>query len=83
MIVRERAEIRRVAWREFELLIERSVLDGPAATLLGKTEGDLDHWLTFVGEPAVSPTNNAAENLYISTVLGNAIFNTTLNKANS
>jgi len=22
----------------------------------------IDHWLTFIGEPAVSPTNNAAEN---------------------
>ena len=31
-------------------------------TLLGKIEGGLDHWLTFVGEPAVSLTNNAAEN---------------------
>jgi hypothetical protein len=31
------------------------------ATLLGKIEGGLDHWLTFIGEPAVSPTNNAAE----------------------
>jgi len=37
------------------------VPDGPVATLLGKIEGGLDHWLTFVGEPAVSPTNNAAE----------------------
>ncbi len=36
--------------------------DGPVATLLGKIEGGLDHWLTFIGEPAVSPTNNAAEN---------------------
>jgi hypothetical protein len=43
-------------------LVERSVADGPVATLLGKIEGGLDHWLTFVGEPAVSPTNNAAEN---------------------
>ena len=32
------------------------------STLLGKIEGGLDHWLTFVGEPAVSPTNDAAEN---------------------
>jgi transposase len=32
------------------------------STLLGKIEGGLDHWLTFIGEPAVSPTNNAAEN---------------------
>ena len=32
------------------------------ATLLGKIDGGIDHWLTFVGEPAVSPTNNTAEN---------------------
>jgi transposase len=60
--IRERAELQRVARRELESLIERSVPDGPVATLLGKIEGGLDHWLTFVGEPAVSPTNNAAEN---------------------
>ncbi|MDV7351366.1 IS66 family transposase [Halorubrum distributum] len=58
----ERAELQRVARRELESLIDRSVPDGPVATLLGKIEGGLDHWLTFVGEPAVSPTNNAAEN---------------------
>nr|WP_254838669.1 IS66 family transposase [Natronomonas marina] len=60
--IRERAELQCVARRELESLIERSVPDGPVATLLGKIEGGLDHWLTFVGEPAVSPTNNAAEN---------------------
>jgi len=43
-----------VARRELESLIEQSVPDGPVATLLGKIEGGLDHWLTFVGEPAVS-----------------------------
>ena len=58
----ERAELQRVARRELESLIERSVPDGPVATLIRKIEGGLDHWLTFVGEPAVSPTNNAAEN---------------------
>jgi len=62
LTVRERAELQRVARRELESLIELSVPDGPVATLLGKIEGGLDHWLTFVGEPAVSPTNNAAEN---------------------
>jgi len=62
LTVRERAELQRVARRELESLIEQSVPDGPVATLLGKIEGGLDHWLTFVGEPAVSPTNNAAEN---------------------
>ncbi len=62
LTVRERAELQRVARRELESLIERSVPDGPVATLIKKIEGGLDHWLTFVGEPAVSPTNNAAEN---------------------
>jgi transposase len=62
LTLRERAELQRVARRELESLIERSVPDGPVATLLGKIEGGLDYWLTFVGEPAVSPTNNAAEN---------------------
>ncbi len=61
LTIRERAELQRVARRELESLIERSVPDGPVATLLGKIEGGLDHWLTFIGEPAVSPTNNAAE----------------------
>ena len=58
---RERTELQRIARRELESLTELSVPDGPVATLLGKIEGGLDHWLTFVGEPAVSPTNNAAE----------------------
>ncbi|CCC40367.1 IS66-like element ISHwa10 family transposase [Haloquadratum walsbyi] len=62
LTVRERAELQLVARRELESLIERSVPDGPVATLLGKIEGGLDHWLTFIGEPAVSPTNNSAEN---------------------
>lgn len=59
---RERAEMQSVAQRGLETLVDRSATDGPVATLLGKIEGGIDHWLTFVGEPAVSPTNNAAEN---------------------
>jgi transposase len=59
---RERAEMHRSAQRTLETLVERSVTDESVATLLGKIEGGLAHWLTFVGEPAVSPTNNAAEN---------------------
>ncbi|GAA5472909.1 IS66 family transposase ISNamo3 [Haloarcula hispanica] len=62
LTIRERAELQRVARRVLESLIERSVPDGPLATLIRKVEGGLDHWLTFVGEPAVSPANNAAEN---------------------
>ena len=59
--LRERAEMHRSVQRSLETLVERSVTDESVATLLGKVEGGLDHWLTFVGEPAVSPTNNAAE----------------------
>ena len=59
---RERAQMHRSCQNGLRSLVERSVADGPVATLLGKIEGGLDHWLTFVGEPAVSPTNNAAEN---------------------
>jgi len=58
----ERAQMHRTGQKGLETLVERSVPDGPVATLLGKIEGGLDHWLTFLGEPAVSPTNNAAEN---------------------
>ncbi len=43
-------------------LVERLVTDETVATLLGKVEGGIDHWLTDEGESAVSPTNNAAEN---------------------
>jgi len=59
---RERAQMHRSARADLTSLVERSETDGAVATLLGKIEGGLDHWLTFVGEPAVSPTNNAAEN---------------------
>jgi transposase len=59
---RERAQMHRSCQNGLRSLVEWSVTNEPVATLLGKTEGGLDHWLTFVGEPAVSPTNNAAEN---------------------
>ena len=60
--LRERAQMHRSCQNGLRSLLERSVTDEPVATLLGKIEGGIDHWLTFVGEPAVSPTNNAAEN---------------------
>ncbi|MFC7198408.1 IS66 family transposase [Halospeciosus flavus] len=59
---RERAQMHRACQNGLRSLVERSVTDETVATLLGKIEGGIDHWLTFVGEPAVSPTNNAAEN---------------------
>jgi hypothetical protein len=59
---RERAQMHRSCQNGLRSLVERSVTDETVATLLGKIERGLDHWLTFVGEPAVSPTNNAAEN---------------------
>jgi transposase len=58
----QRRRMQKSARKGLEALIERSVPDGPVATLLGKIKGGLGHWLRFVGEPAVSPTNNAAEN---------------------
>jgi len=59
---RQRAQMHRSAQADLTSLVERSATDEAVATLLGKIDGGLDHWLTFVGEPAVSPTNNAAEN---------------------
>jgi len=60
--LRERAQMHRACQNGLRSLVERSVTDETVATLLGKIEGGINHWLTFVGEPAVSPTNNAAEN---------------------
>src|SRR6056297_3617718 len=59
---RERAQMHRSCQNGLRSLVERSVTDEAVATLLGKIEGGIDHWLTFVGEPEVSQTNNAAEN---------------------
>ena len=49
------------------------------ATLRGKIAGGLDHWLTFVGEPAVSPTNNAAEKALREPVVHRKIIRTLRN----
>ncbi len=59
---RERAQMHRSCQNGLRSLVERSVTTESVVTLLGKIEGGIDHWLTFVGEPAVSPTNNTAEN---------------------
>ena len=59
---RQRTRMQKLARKGLEALVDRSVIGGTVATLLGKIERGLDHWLPFVGEPAVSPTNNAAEN---------------------
>ena len=59
---RQRTRMQKLARKGLEALVDRSVSGGTVATLLGKIERVLDHWLPFVGEPAVSPTNNAAEN---------------------
>lgn len=57
------------ARKGLETLVNRSVSDGLVAPLLRKIEGGLDHWLTFVGEPAISPTNNAAANALRESVI--------------
>lgn len=60
--IRERAQMHWSTQTGLKSLVERSVTDEPMATLLGKIDGGIGHWPTFVGEPAISPTNNAAEN---------------------
>jgi len=59
-------------------LVERSITDETVVTLLKKIKGGVDHWLTFVGEPAVSLTNNAAENalrepVVLRKIIGNSV----------
>jgi len=60
--LRERAQMHRSSQNGLKSLVRCSATDDPVATLLGKIKGGIDHWLTFIGEPAVTPTNNAAEN---------------------
>jgi len=60
--LRERAQMHRSSQNGLKSLVRCSATDDPVATLLGKIKGGIDHWLTFIGEPAVSSTNNAAEN---------------------
>ena len=76
---RERAEMHRTARNGLKSLTEGSETDGPVATLRGKIAGGLDHWLTFVGEPAVSPTNNPAEKALREPVVHRKIIGTLRN----
>jgi transposase len=77
--LQERAEMHRAAQSVLKSLTEGSETDGPVATLRGKIAGGLDHWLTFVGEPAVSPTNNAAEKALREPVVHRKIIGTLRN----
>jgi len=77
---RERAQMHRSCQHGLQSLVERSVTAESVATLLGKIEGGLDHWLTFIGEPAVSPTNNAAENALREPVVLRKIIGTLRNE---
>jgi hypothetical protein len=45
-----------------DTLVDTEVENKEVQRLLGKVEGGLGHWLAFVTNPAVEPTNNAAEN---------------------
>jgi len=61
--LRERAQMHRSSQNGLKSLVRCSATDDPVATLLGKIKGGIDHWLTFIGEPAVSPNNAAAERM--------------------
>ncbi len=76
---RERAEMHRTTRSGLQSLTEGSEADGLVATLRGKIAGGLNHWLTFVGEPAVSPTNNAAEKALREPVVHRKIIGTLRN----
>ena len=58
----QRARMRKRARASLEAIVEMDVETEEVQQLLGKIEGGLDHWLRFVTDPAVPPTNNAAEN---------------------
>jgi transposase len=57
-----RERMRRQARRTLEDLIAQSVETAAVSDFLGMIESGLDYWLPFVTDPAVDPTNNAAEN---------------------
>ena len=50
-----------------------------SGTLLGKIKGGLVHWLIFVGEPAISPTNNGAKHALREPVIPRKIIGTLRN----
>ena len=68
------------ARRRLEQLVEMDV-DAPAVEAFQrKIAGGLDHWLTFVREPAVKPTNNAAEHALREPVVLRKIIGTLRNE---
>lgn len=57
-----RTEIRDRAHARLEAIIAMEVEQPEVRDFLAKIEGGLGHWLVFVTDPNVKPTNNAAEN---------------------
>ena len=57
-----RDRMRERARQSLDALVATDVEGESVKELLGKIEGGLGHWLPFVTDPAVEPTNNAAEN---------------------
>lgn len=60
--VEHREQMRERARTTLDQLVETEVEHEAVENLLGKVEGGLGHWLAFVTDPAIEPTNNAAEN---------------------
>ena len=57
-----RDEIREQAQARLEAIVALEVEHPEVQQFLGKLEGGLGHWLVFVTDPKVEPTNNTAEN---------------------
>ena len=58
----QRKAMRERALEHLEAIAATDVESEEVQQLLGKLSGGLGHWLVFVTDPAVAPTNNAAEN---------------------
>ena len=76
----QRARMKDRARERLERIVEMDTEAEDVQALQGKIEGGLDHWLTFVGEPAVAPTNNAAENALREPVVLRKIIGTLRNE---
>ncbi|MFB6148447.1 MAG: IS66 family transposase, partial [Halobacteriales archaeon] len=58
----QRARMRKQAHETVEALVAEEFAAEEVEEFIGKIEGGLGHWFAFVTDPAVNPTNNAAEN---------------------
>jgi transposase len=76
----QRNRMKERARARLERIVQMDVNAEDVQALQGKIERGLGSWLTFVGEPAVPPTNNAAENALREPVVLRKIIGTLRNQ---